>query len=207
MYRGIRLLLMVAASGILAGCASTPATPGPSPYQTLGKEPRRDSDLARQRTAQAVAMIEKNEWSQAEIILKQALDADVTFGPAHNNLGNVYLHENNLYLAAWEFQYAAKLMPFQPEPKSNLGLVFEAAGKLDEAVDCYEQAVKIEPDNPQFVGNDARARVRRGDKDVKTRDMLAKVVSVDTRPDWVEWARERLALMGPAPSTEPQGEP
>jgi Tfp pilus assembly protein PilF len=206
MHRGIQLLLTLAAPVILTGCASKPAPPPPSPYQTLGKEPQRDTDLARQKTAQAVALIEKDQWSQAETMLKQALEDDVTFGPAHNNLGNVYLHENNLYLAAWEFQYAAKLMPYQPEPKSNLGLVFEAAGKLDDAVEAYEQAMKIEPDNPEYVGNDARARIRRGDRDVKTRELLAKLVSVDTRPDWVRWAQERLVLTAP-PATEPERTP
>jgi Flp pilus assembly protein TadD len=95
-------------------------------------------------------------------------------------------------------------MPYQPQPRSNLGLALEAAGKLDEAVDNYDQALKIEPDNPQFVGNDARARIRRGDRDTMVKQLLAKLVTVDTRPDWLQWARQRLVLMSTSPSTEPQ---
>ena len=93
--------------------------------------------------------------------VRSALEADVTFGPAHNNLGRVYYHQGQLYLDAWEFQYAIKLMPYQPEPKSNLGLVLEAANKLDEAIKNYDEAMNLEPENPQFLGNDARARARR----------------------------------------------
>jgi Flp pilus assembly protein TadD len=163
-----------------------------------------DTELARKLTTQGMELIGESEWSAAEMALQNAVDADVTFGPAHNNLGTVYLHQNNLYQAAWEFQYASKLMPYQPEPKSNLGLVLEQAGKLDEAVDSYDQAIQIEPDNPQYLGNAARARIRRGDNDTKVRQLLAKVVSTDTRPDWVQWAKEKLVLMGPAPTTDPE---
>jgi Flp pilus assembly protein TadD len=168
------------------------------------KAPRQDTDLARKTTAHALDLIAQSKWSDAESALLAAIDEDLTYGPAHNNLGTVYLHENKLYQSAWEFQYAARLMPYQPEPKSNLGLVFEEAGKLDDAADAYDQAIKIEPDNPQYVGNAARVRVRRGDKDAKVRELLTKVVSNDTRPDWVSWAREKLVLLGPLPTTSPE---
>ncbi len=191
---------MVVMAILLAGCATG------APHESV-VGPQKDTDLARKLTAQAVSDIDQNKWSEAQATLVKALDADVTFGPAHNNLGTVYLHVGNLYQAAWEFQYAAKLMPYQPEPRSNLGLTLEAAGKLDDAIDNYDQALKIEPDNPQFVGNAARARLRRGDKDAKIRELLSKLVCVDTRPQWVQWAREKLVLMGPLPATGPDGQP
>ncbi len=135
----------------MIGCVHDNGTSGSAGGQV------RDSVLARSLTEQAMELIEQSKWPQAEALLQKAIEADVMFGQAHNNLGSVYVHENNLYQAAWEFQYAAKLMPYQPEPRSNLGLVMEEAGKLDEAVDSYDQAIKIDPDNPQFVGNAARA--------------------------------------------------
>ena len=115
-----------------------------------------NTDQARKLTSDALQSIDQGKWQDAESTLQKAQDADATFGPAHNNMGIVYLHENKLYQAAWEFQYAAKLMPYKPEPKNNLGLTFEAAGKLDDAVDYYDQALTMEPDNPEFVGNEAR---------------------------------------------------
>ena len=115
-------------------------------------------------------------------------------GPAHNNLGKVYFRQGKMYLAAWEFQYAMKLMPNQPEPPNNLGLVFEAAGKLDDAAESYGKAVAREPDNIDALGNLARAP-RRGDKDAEVRDLLNELVLKDTRPEWVAWARDRLATL------------
>jgi Flp pilus assembly protein TadD len=198
-------LVLIAVALAAYGCAQ-PNAPSTSSLN-LGEGPDRNTDLARKLTLEAVDLIDQSKWTEGQAKLLKAVDADVTFGPAHNNLGTVYLHENNLYQAAWEFQYAAKLMPYQPEPRSNLGLALEAAGKLDDAVDYYDQALKIEPDNPQYVGNAARARIRRGDKDAKVRDLLTKLVSVDTRPDWVQWAREKLALLGPLPATDLVGQP
>jgi Flp pilus assembly protein TadD len=176
------------------GCASRPnQAAAKNGYETLGAEPHRRTDAAQLENARAVRLIDEGKFDQAESALKAALSADVMHGPAHNNLGKVYYHQGRLYLAAWEFQYAAKLMPHQPEPLNNLGLVFEAAGKLDDAVASYGKAMAFEPDNPQFIGNLARARVRRGEgDDAEVRDLLARLVMRDTRPEWVDWARRRL---------------
>ena len=87
-------------------------------------------------------------------------------------------------------------MPDSPRPKSNLGLVLEAVGKYDEAVESYEQALKLAPDNVEVIGNLARLLVRTGRKGDRTRELLGQVVMKDPRPEWTEWARERLALMG-----------
>src|SRR5579864_3340374 len=187
-------IAIILSSMLLAACQSTTARQQ-NDYQTVGKYPQRDSDAARRENEAALRLMAKGDYPAAEQALRRALSQDVMFGPAHNNLGMVYYHQQKLYLAAWEFQYAVKLMPNQPEARNNLGLVFENGGKLDQAVDSYEQALKIEPDNPQFVGNCARARLRRGDPDADVRPLLDRLVTLDVRPEWVAWARERLALM------------
>jgi len=175
------------------GC-QTPTTSSDD-YATVNAEPRRDTDVARRHDARGLKLLAEGDLEQAEKAFKAALEADVMFGPAHNNLGAVYLRQAKLYLAAWEFQYAAKLMPNHPEPRNNLGLVFEAAGKLNDAVDWYAQAVELAPDNAELIGNLARARVRRGDSDDETRELLSQLVMKDTRSEWVDWAKQRLALM------------
>lgn len=183
-------------AGALGGCTDStkPAGAAGTGYQTVASAPRRDSDVARTLNTEAFELISKKEYAEAEKRLKQSLEADVLFGPAHNNLGKVYYHEHKFYLAAWEFQYATKLMPNQPEPLNNLGLVFEAAGQLDQAVTCYDKAMHAEPDNAQFIGNLARAQIRRGDSGAAVDALLHKLIERDTRPEWVNWARERLEL-------------
>ena len=195
MFRHVRSCcgLLVATMAFI-GCAGS----GPradTDYRTVRDAPGRDTELARQHHSRALDLIDAEEYDEAERALRQSLQADVMFGPAHNNLGKVYFKQRRLYQAAWEFQYAARLMPHHPEPRNNLGLVFEDVGQLDEAVDHYREAMKISPDNPQLIGNLARARIRRGDRDEKLVDLLQQLVGKDTRPEWVQWARERLALM------------
>src|SRR4051812_34297969 len=140
---------------------------------------RHDTEQARTGNNQAYQLIQQGKFDDAEKTLKHAITADVMYGPARNNLGLVYYHQGRLYEAAWEFQNAAKLMPYQPEPRNNLGLVFERAGKMTDAADAYDHARQLEPDNPEFLGNLARAKVRRGDTDEQTRHLLEELVMKD----------------------------
>lgn len=186
------VLAMTVIAGV-GGCAA-PSKKGADAYETVARDPRRDAELARRENERAVTLLDAGDDAGAETALKAALVADIMCGPAHNNLGKIYFRQRKLYLAAWEFQYAMKLMPNQPEPPNNLGLVFEATGKLDEAADAYGKAVELEPNGVQQMGNLARARVRRGDHDPALRDLLARLVLHETRPDWLSW--ERKAMIG-----------
>jgi Flp pilus assembly protein TadD len=160
-----------------------------------------NTELARQENDRAFALIQQGKYADAEPMLNRAIAADVTFGPAHNNLGLVYFHTKHspmyLYDAAREFDYAARLMPYQPDPRNNLGLVFEETGKFREAVESYERARKLAPDNPEYIGNLARVRVRRGDRDDETRKLLEELTFKDPRPDWRDWARMKLFELKP----------
>ncbi len=192
----MRLWFILMACAALAGCAQSQRSPRRA-YQTIPANPGRDADRADRDNAQAVDFIEKGDVDKAEAALKRALAADVSHGPAHNNLGTVHLQRGKYYLAAWEFQYATKLMPTQPQPRNNLGLLYERVGRLDDAVAWYGKALDLEPDNPLFLGNSARARIRRGDVGQEVRDLLTKLIEVDVRPEWVAWAQQQLLLTRP----------
>jgi Tfp pilus assembly protein PilF len=187
------------------GCSSShPPANANADYHTLGRDPRRDTDRARDLNDRAADAIRRGDYAEGEKLVRAALAADVMFGPAHNNLGKIYFAQKNLYLAAWEFTYAAKLMKHQPEPRNNLGLVFEASGKFDEAVAEYTEARKLESDNAEILGNECRARLRRGDHDAHVRELLDQLIAVDTRPAWIEWARDRLTLLKASQSSQEQ---
>jgi len=188
------LLIVLAAAGPL-GCSQHPKADAGAAYETIGKDPRRDAEFASQENARAVTLIDAGKYDEAQAALKSALEADVMCGPAHNNLGKIYFRQKKLYLAAWEFQYAMKLMPNQAEPPNNLGLVFEAAGKLDDAAESYGKAIALEPENVAAMGNLARARVRRGDRDESVRGLLQRLIERDDRADWLAWERLTLARL------------
>jgi Flp pilus assembly protein TadD len=206
----LTLLPAVLLAAVACGCHRAQQAP-PTDYQTVATDPRRDTDAARRLNGQAVALIAEGKLDEAEAGLKQALAADMFFGPAHNNLGTVYYRQKKFYLAAWEFQYAAKLMPTKAEPRNNLGMVYETVGKLDDAAKSYEEALQLESDASVIAGNLARVYVRTARNDEKTRRLLGDVALKDTRPEWVAWAREHLATMGqpkaPAPTIAPKPAP
>lgn len=165
-------------------------------YQTIAADSQHDTDLARTEHAKALKFMvgKRTNLDKADLHLQRALVADVTYGPAHNSLGMLYFGRRAMYLAAWEFEYAAKLMPDRIEPLYNLGLVFETAGNYDRAMSFYEQAMCLESNDARLIGAMARVLRRKGAPVDEIRPLLEKMVLVDTRPDWVSWARNELGL-------------
>lgn len=168
-------------------------------YETVSQDLGRDPEAAKLFHEQGLKALDEGKVDEAEAAFKRALEADVNFGPAHNNLGQLYFEQHKLYLAAWEFQYAAKLMPQKSEPLNNLGLVHEQAGQLDQAISYFHDALKLDSENPEIIGNLARTLLRRGDRTSEVRELLQQLIMRDARPQWRAWAKEQLARM---PSNE-----
>ncbi len=164
----------------------------PKTYETVSADPHRDTAAAIAKNQKALKHIHAAHWDHAEKALQESLVADVMYGPAHNNLGWVYYKQGRYYLAAWEFEYAQKLMVGIPEPANNLGLVYEEVGRLPEAQACFDQAAGADPHNPQFLANLARVRLKQGERSAETAHLLREVVFHDERPEWREWAQEHL---------------
>lgn len=203
-------LFLLGLSIAFVGCSSF-GRKGRLDYRTIKADPHHDTDRAKAENLRAIKFIEKGKLDKAETALQEALIADVGYGPAHNNLGKLYYSQGKYYLAAWEFEYAIRLMPQRPECQNNLGLVYEAVGKLDQAIECYAAAREMDPKNAVFLGNLARAQMCRGGDPFHIKELLQELKLYDSRPDWVGWANEQLAV-GPlaalpqhAVYTEPQG--
>jgi len=197
-----RYLSLLITASVICGCQLRGRHVERS-YETVAKDPRRDEAVARKEATKGKALLAEGDLADAEKAFKAALAADLFYGPAHNNLGIVYYEQKRFYLAAWEFEYAAKLMPGKPQPKNNLGMVFEAVGRLDDAAAHYGQAVAAAPDNPEYIGNLVRCRVRQNKRDAETRRLLEELVLKDTRPEWVHWARRELLAMPTASTGSP----
>lgn len=194
---------------LASGCArwNAPTTE----YTTVVTDSGRDESKAIELTEKAAEFLAKGKVGQAEQTLQTALSADVSYGPAHNNLGTLYYEQGKLYLAAWEFEYARKLMPDQAEPSNNLGMVYEEADRLEQAISYYSIAYEMSPHNPEYIGNLARARMKEDLYDKTTRFLVTELIMYDTRPEWTDWAHEQLAIAKwtdtPASPVEPEAAP
>lgn len=187
------LLMAWLLSGL--GCSSPAASAQGGSYTTVRADPARDTAAARTLNQRGLEQLEAGHLSQAESLFKQALTADVEFGPAHSNLGKVYFRQSDWYKAAWEFEYAAKLMPKRAEPRNNLGLVLERVGEMERAIEQYRHAMALDPESPEYRGNLVRALVRHGDRSDEVRQLLQQVVEKDPRRDWQTWARQQQIRM------------
>jgi len=180
----------------LTGCLPF-AHEGAKSYVTVVADAHHDAELARAECERAAKLFEKGQLAKAEASLQDALVADVSYAPAHNNLGRLYYDQGKLYLAAWEFEYARRLLPDSPAVANNLGMVYEAAGQVERAIECYGTAVDFDQRNPVYAGNLARALVRAGKDPARAAVLLQQVVLNDSRPEWVRWARGQLELNAP----------
>ncbi len=182
-----RLLLIAVLC--LAGCNSSTTHRGP--YQTLG-EGERNTTLARELTDEAIALMEEKP-AEAEVLLRDALNADLYHGPAHNNLGVLLLENGHPYEAAQEFQWAARLMPGHPDPRMNLALTFEKAGRIDEAITYYDTALEVYPGHVPTTQALVRCQLRYDRPDERTDELLQAVALGGESEKWRTWAKVQLA--------------
>ncbi len=169
---------------LLVGCRS--GAPGPySPTDQAARNTVRAQELSRQ----AADLIDSDPQA-AERLLREALGADLFYGPAHNNLGVLLLKEGKLYEAAGEFEWARKLMPGHPDPRMNLALTLEQAGQVDEAIQAYETALEVYPGHIPTVQALARLHVQRGRDCPDLDGWLDAIALQGETQDWRAWAQQ-----------------
>jgi Tfp pilus assembly protein PilF len=178
---------LIAVALCIAACRATPTGPYSPP-----SEGQRNTTRAEQRNREAADLL-ASDPARAEALLREALTADLFFGPAHNNLGVVYLGQGKLYEAANEFEWARKLLPGHPDPRVNLGLCLEQAGKVDDALKAYEAALEVWPDYLPAVQGLALATVRAGREDERLAAWLDAIAQRSDDEPWREWALDRVA--------------
>jgi tetratricopeptide (TPR) repeat protein len=192
----LSLLLM------MSGCKSSPH----GPYTTPSNDSR-DPQRAQALTTQAVELMDKDP-GKAEEILREALTADIYFGPAHNDLGVLCLKKGQWYEAANEFEWARKLMPGHPDPRMNLALTLERAGRIDEALATYETALEVYANHVPTMQAMSRLQLRHNRVDDRTPGMLKEIALAGETAQWREWAQYQLVKSSSAsvPSAATQGQ-
>ena len=105
----------------------------------------------------------------------------------------LFLKQEKLYEAANEFEWAKKLMPGHPDPRVNLGLVMEAAGKTDEALGAFASALEVREEYLPAIQGMARLLVREGRDDDRLDWLLREITMRASDDRWRDWAALELA--------------
>lgn len=186
---------------LLASALGAPGCHIPQgPYRAQDPE-HRDTARAEQLTRRAADLITADP-GKAESLLREALSADLFHGPAHNNLGVIYLNQGRLYEAAGEFEWARKLMPGHPDPRLNLGLALERGGRIDEAIDAYHSALETTPEHLPTIESMASCQIRYGRQDSRTTELLS-LIAMRGDKRWRAWAQDQAILLQQRQSSDP----
>ena len=187
----------------VGGCSST----GSGPYSAADPA-RRDTTRADQLNQEAAEFMSSSP-ERAEKLLRDALTADLYHGPAHNNLGVLFLKQHKLYEAAGEFEWARKLLPGHPDPRLNLSLTLESAGRHDQAIDHARTALQIHPGHIASIQQLARLELLHPAKPTPgamrdpgaradLRSNLEEIAMRGESAAWKDWARLQLVKLDDA---------
>lgn len=87
-------------------------------------------------------------------------------------------------------------MPGTPEPRMNLALTLERAGRTSEALETYAAALQANPGHIESMQALARLQLRSGKPDERTPELLKEIAMRGTSERWKEWASGQLARIG-----------
>jgi eukaryotic-like serine/threonine-protein kinase len=88
----------------------------------------------------------KRMFDEAIMEFNKALELDPKFGPALNWLAYSYIYKKDFDRALGYFQKYAAISPGDANPYDSMGELYFNVGKLDQAIEKYEEAIKIKPD-------------------------------------------------------------
>jgi len=112
----------------------------------------------RVHTRLGMAYVVQGRLQEALGHLRQAVQLDSLYGPAHYGLGTVFYRQKKLEPAIDAFERACEVEPEFVEALNNLGRAYHQARRYDSAVATYQKALALRPGHPQVSENLRRAR-------------------------------------------------
>lgn len=96
----------------------------------------------------AIAQHRAGNLRKAEELYRRVLTADPDNARGLNGLGLIALRFNHLDVARQYFSRSCEIAPDLSETHRYLGAVFSALQDHEQAIRCYEMALKLNPDDP-----------------------------------------------------------
>jgi hypothetical protein len=83
-------------------------------------------------------------------------------------------------------------MPGHPDPRMNLALTLERAGRIDEALATYNSALEVYPGHIPTMEALTRLQIKHKRTDDRTSEMLKEIALAGDTPEWREWAQRQM---------------
>jgi len=139
---------------------------------------------ARQLSTQAQ---ESKDPDKAIDLYRKAIAAYPDLTPAWNNLGVVLLKQNRYLEAAEAFVQATERTPTDPRPFYNLGLAWERAGYIRDALKHYERALSRDPRYLPAIRGAVHAERTLGEGREITLDWIRTALGLEQNKEWRIW--------------------
>lgn len=88
--------------------------------------------------------------------------------------------------------WARKLLPGHPDPRVNLAMTLERAGRSGDALREYASALDVMPEHLAAIQGLTRLQIRTGNADEQTSKRLETIAMRAESPTWREWARVQM---------------
>ncbi|HWZ01815.1 MAG TPA: tetratricopeptide repeat protein [Edaphobacter sp.] len=98
----------------------------------------------------AQALRNTNRWPEAEQTYREILKERPNYWPANNELGWILFRQAKYQQAADAFDAAAMAAPNVARPLANLGEMYIALGKHDEAIDASQRSIQRSPNETAY---------------------------------------------------------
>ena len=130
-----------------------------------------------------VIAAQRGDFTQAETLLRRALELQPDYIDAHNNLGNLLQLTMRLSEAETCYRRVLELQPGYANAYYNLGNLLQQVNRLSEAESCYRDALKLKPDYAEAnnnLGNVLQQTGRPFEAEASYR------IALQMKPDYVE---------------------
>lgn len=134
----------------------------------------------------------QGKYEEAMGAYRQALELEPDFAQAYNGLGIALYEQGKLAEAEAAYREAIRLSPDYALAYNNLGVALWNRGYAEEAVAAVRQAIELSPDYLNALENLALFFDARGQRK-EAREYWARAQAVETRPEWMEKIKNRLA--------------
>ena len=133
-----------------------------------------DPAKAAQLYQEALHAFQNQQSIQAEQLARQALLADADHADANELLGAIYAAREERAFSLPFFERAVKLAPHMAQFHYNLGVIHHELSRFPQAMRCYHQALRIQPEHNASLSNYGDL-LRRHDQLDAARDHLERL--------------------------------
>ena len=108
-------------------------------------------DKISQLMVDGLRALDRGDTTTALKLGREIVALDGSFAPAYNLKGVAHLRQEETREALENFDKAIQLAPKEAKFYANKALVYESLRDYDQALDILEQALEIEPSNPNWL--------------------------------------------------------